>query len=308
MKKFVLFAFILMVNLPVLEAASQEGGLPGYFLYQPVDARSSAMGGAFVGVSDDGSAVYWNPAAISSLKKRELLISNISLFDESSSFAFIGYANPTDKLLFNPGVSYVMLNSGEAVARDENNNPGKTFSDVTQQVSLCNSFILQPKISFGLTLKIIKKDFDGESSLGYGIDVSAYSKASAKFSWGFYLMNVLRPKLTLPATNDVYPLHLRVGFGYRFFENKLLASMDINKTFDYAITYNAGVEYTVYKVMFLRAGYTENQIVGGFGFVHNNVRFDYSFYPHELGISNRISFGLSFGEYEEEKFDNELSK
>jgi hypothetical protein len=39
-------------------------GAEGSFAQQPVGARAAGMAGAFVGVADDASAVYWNPAGI----------------------------------------------------------------------------------------------------------------------------------------------------------------------------------------------------------------------------------------------------
>ena len=40
------------------------GTFDGQFLKIPVGARAKGMGGAFVGVADDPSAVFWNAAGI----------------------------------------------------------------------------------------------------------------------------------------------------------------------------------------------------------------------------------------------------
>ena len=45
----------------------------GNGFYSPtVGTRASAMGGAFIGLADDYSAVYWNPAGITQIKGMEV--------------------------------------------------------------------------------------------------------------------------------------------------------------------------------------------------------------------------------------------
>ena len=44
---------------------SQNGGDPGAFLRRDVGSRAIALGGAFTGVANDASSVYWNPAGLS---------------------------------------------------------------------------------------------------------------------------------------------------------------------------------------------------------------------------------------------------
>ncbi|MFY8189587.1 MAG: hypothetical protein ACOVK9_01375, partial [Bacteroidia bacterium] len=43
---------------------SRTGGSGIQFLKIPNDARSTAMGGAVVGITNDASAMFWNPAGI----------------------------------------------------------------------------------------------------------------------------------------------------------------------------------------------------------------------------------------------------
>ncbi|MBI4669374.1 MAG: hypothetical protein HY747_09385 [Elusimicrobia bacterium] len=40
--------------------------------YHPVGARATAMGGAFTAIADDATAVYWNPAGITQLRRPEI--------------------------------------------------------------------------------------------------------------------------------------------------------------------------------------------------------------------------------------------
>ena len=48
--------------------------------------RAAAMGGAFVAVADDPSAIYWNPAGYSLIDRPEVSVSGIGLIQTSTSF------------------------------------------------------------------------------------------------------------------------------------------------------------------------------------------------------------------------------
>src|SRR5262245_37779768 len=48
------------------------GGEPGGFMQWGAGARSLGMGRAFLAVSDDASATYWNPAAMVQIDHKEL--------------------------------------------------------------------------------------------------------------------------------------------------------------------------------------------------------------------------------------------
>ena len=62
----------LLAGLLAAPAALQAQG------FDPVTTRAAGMGGAFVAVADDASAVYWNPAALASGAFFSLLIDRTS--------------------------------------------------------------------------------------------------------------------------------------------------------------------------------------------------------------------------------------
>ena len=67
MKRFLAALAVLGVLLPGRAAADifeKVGTFDGQFLKIAIGARAAGMGGAFVGVADDASSVFWNAAGI----------------------------------------------------------------------------------------------------------------------------------------------------------------------------------------------------------------------------------------------------
>ena len=55
----------------------RAGTASGTFLRIGLGARATGMGESFVAVANDPSAIYWNPAGLASLQRRELAISHV---------------------------------------------------------------------------------------------------------------------------------------------------------------------------------------------------------------------------------------
>src|ERR671910_2872383 len=66
MRIIAVFAFLLPLYLPLSVHAQTFGG---------IGARAEGMGGAFVAVADDASAVFWNPAGIATGATFDLQVS-----------------------------------------------------------------------------------------------------------------------------------------------------------------------------------------------------------------------------------------
>ena len=67
MRKFILTCMMLLVwgvylAMPADAATEGDAGQAGAFLSYGAGARGIGMGRAFVGLADDATAVYWNPA------------------------------------------------------------------------------------------------------------------------------------------------------------------------------------------------------------------------------------------------------
>ncbi|HEY0283950.1 MAG TPA: hypothetical protein VGC23_01065, partial [Vicinamibacterales bacterium] len=66
MRIIAVFALFLTLTRPVSTQAQSFGG---------VGTRAEGMGGAFVAVADDASAIYWNPAGIATGSTFDLQVS-----------------------------------------------------------------------------------------------------------------------------------------------------------------------------------------------------------------------------------------
>jgi len=65
--------------------------------YTPtVGPRAGAMGGAFIGLADDYSAVYWNPAGITQLKGMEMTVTGHDVVSLTSRDGYVRYYGDTE--------------------------------------------------------------------------------------------------------------------------------------------------------------------------------------------------------------------
>ena len=68
----VVLALAVAINAHA-QTVTKVGTTAGKFLSIPVGARALGMGGAFVAVANDVSAMYWNPAGIAGVYQTEAL-------------------------------------------------------------------------------------------------------------------------------------------------------------------------------------------------------------------------------------------
>ena len=79
-KKLLAAAVLAALAVPRFAGHAFAGGGQGtsafQFLQLGVGARPSAMGETFAGVADDVNSIYWNPAGLAGLERREATLSH----------------------------------------------------------------------------------------------------------------------------------------------------------------------------------------------------------------------------------------
>ena len=141
MKKIVIIALILFINIytsaqSFVSDVSKRGTSAAAFLSIGQGARAAGMGSAFVGVSNDPSSLYWNPAGIAKQEGAAVVVDHTQwIADVKYNFIAATYNLGNMGTL---GLSLTSSDIGEmsVTTIDEPEGTGETYSAQDFAVSL----------------------------------------------------------------------------------------------------------------------------------------------------------------------------
>jgi len=297
---FLIFTFNLC-SQSFKSDVSKRGTTAAPFLSISQSARATSMGSAFVGLSDDPSALFWNPAGLAKLEGVQVM------FDHTMWFADIKYnfLAATYNLgdLGSVGISFTVSDIGEmkVTTIDQPNGTGQTFSASDASFSLAYAIRLTENFSIGFNPKLVTQSIWDMSATAFAIDMGvqyvtpfdgmilamSISNFGTKMSMtgnSNLVLHDLDPVSTgnndkIPAyleTGDwSLPLNFRVGVAYVPFsseQHKLTLALDAAHPNDNYESINVGAEYAYDDFIFLRGGYkslfledSEESFTLGFG-------------------------------------------
>ena len=299
----------------------RAGSAAATFLKIGVGARAAAMGEAFISLSGDASAMYWNPAGMTQLDNLSLYFSHLQYVADIAH----QYVGIVKKLTSSDaiGISIITLNTGEMNVTTEVQpfGTGQTFTFNDLMVGISYARQLTDKFSAGITAKIIREDLATVHLTGFLVDVgtiydtgwmgSRFAVSISNFGaeltasgdiWHFLGNPVPNPEYqTFPA-----PLMFRIGFSMNVLEREgshAIVAFQLDHPNDDAEHFNFGAEYWFQRNIALRAGYKRNGPIGGisagFGLVLPmrvmHLTLDYAFTEFGLlGNLNRFTLNLDF--------------
>jgi len=249
MKKIMLAAMALMLLVSVVgnSWAASVSQATVLFLKIAPGARPSGMGEAFVGLADDATATWWNPAGLGFLQEKQLTMMYAKWLPQFHMsdlyYSYLAYIhNVPDWGTF--GGSIIFLNLGETEYRDENNVPRGTFS--SYEMAAVGSYGSQVTDNFamGVSIKLI---YSHLSDRGQGQELGTGSATAVSVDLGIlYKIHAIRglqfganlsnmgPKVAYidRAQADPLPTNLKMGFAYKIIEteyNRITLTADVNK-------------------------------------------------------------------------------
>jgi len=289
------------------------GTFDGQFLKLQVGARATAMGGAFVAVADDASALFWNAAGIARIDtdKSELSINHAS-WPADLGFDQIGYVFHLKKIPGAIGVQARALTMDPMVETtsfqpDPSVGTGNTFDAGMLAVGVTYARSFTDKFSAGVTANFIHEGLAEFSQQTYAFDLGTlYDVGTLGMKIGMAISNIGSQIQFIDRTARI-PAIFRVGTSANLLQsanNRLIGSFEFSHPPDNSERMNVGAEYTFHNYVFLRGGYNINYdaegVAGGVGFhfpvsVAGQADLDYAYTDMgDLGAAHRFSLKFLF--------------
>ena len=268
-------------------------------------ARPTAMGGAFTGLADDASALYYNPAGTATLDGRQFILGyNNSIIDIQSGF--IGYIHPVGaERKFLVYLNY--LNYGDFIRTDANGEVDGTFSGSDILFAAGYAMKVKEDLQAGGTAKLIYEKIETYSAIGFAADLGLKWKLErSKTEIGLMIQNLGLQASTFVDGGDKesLPLTIRGGFSSHLRGLPLLFAADLIYPTDNDLYFAFGTELLSIKPLYIRLGWSslgsnyktdsdKDDLAGfaaGFGFDYNRMQLSYTITPQaELGTSHRVT-------------------
>jgi hypothetical protein len=162
-----------------MSAQTNVGTTAAPFLKIEAGPRAVAMGGNFVALADDATALFWNPAGAARIFERRLTFGHTEWFADISH-DFFGMVIPWSEGAI--GVSVVALNTGEmeqtTVEEPEGTGILFDFSDLAFGITYARP--LTDRFSVGITGKYINESLFNESASTFAVDLGTLLEVGYK--------------------------------------------------------------------------------------------------------------------------------
>ncbi len=308
MRKLCLIGLVLLLIPGFAWGQAKTGTSGAQFLELGVSARAVGMGNAFLAIADDASAIFYNPAGLSQLSQREIILTHVD-YPADITYDFAGLAYPFHRLGGVWGLGFYFLNSGEMDYTTYFNplSSGQTFTAKDYAISLSYGRLLTERFSIGATVKLIDELYEEERATGWAADIGTmYNTGFRNFRIGMMMCN-FGPDLKF--IREAYPLPISFKFGIaldvvNYGDHKASVDFELGHPNDNLEKFNGGVEYWYRDMLALRfgsqAGYDEGNVGLGAGikvpfYNKTTLRVDYGYHNFgNLTEVHRFTLNLSF--------------
>ncbi len=296
----------LRVVLTLLVAASvsfagdltKVGATSANFLQMEAGARAMALGGAYVGLADDATALIWNPGGIGFHPGVDVAYQQTEMYAGiRHQLLGLTYAlTATDHLGLM--INYVDVGQMEQTTLEEPDGTGLYFDASNLALGLTYNRQLTNRVSFGVSFKFVQERIWLEYAQGFAIDIGTmYNIAEKGVRIGMALTNLgpgikigdaphlhfykekpddypgaPQPESQLVTKEFPLPLAFSLGMAVNVLgpqaisvndEHRLTVSISATDGYDTPFRTNYGLEYSWRELFALRGGYHLNYDTAG---------------------------------------------
>ena len=307
---------VVLASVLLLCAASahaQDGGAGTRSIFTiGAGSRAISMGGSFVALGDDPTALYYNPAALKSNRHFGIMVNHIQLFSgfSDASYDFLGIVYPTLSV-GSVGLGFMTAGTGGIREFDEYSRELGEISYRESQAMLAYAFDvpwnLLGRLTLGSSIKLLHQRVGDYSDTGSGIDIGLLYRTSylKGFTIGANLQDIVGADTKLQEVSEKVDRTMMLGAGYaRRFQNgsvlNLTAQYDIPERADKDLRF--GAEFIFKDLLSVRLGYDSEQITAGLGLAWRGYQVDYGYFSRtDAGSSHPISLSAKLGASIDEK-------
>jgi hypothetical protein len=309
---FILVA-VLGVSAHAGDINSSAGTSAFSFLKINVGARPVGLGGAFTGLANDISSLYYNPAGIATLEGTNYILGYHNYFVDMQS-GFLGYTKRTgEKTTIGGYISY--LNYGSMTETDVAGNVIGDFNGGDFLLALSFARNHSERIQYGASAKFIYEKVHEYSATGLAMDLGVrFSSVRERYTAGLMVQNLGFQLSSLgEGDKESLPLIFRGGAAARPKGLPILFSGDVIVPTDNDIDFAIGGEYYELNPVYFRVGWNSfgsnyradesdeslSGVTFGFGLdlkglgvggILRNAQLSYAYSPAaDLGQSHRIT-------------------
>jgi tetratricopeptide (TPR) repeat protein len=300
---FALIGLCWTANTSLVSAQTlSSSNLQDPFNSAGASARAFSMGSAFVGVADDSSAIYFNPAGLATLKSNDLSLHHL-----------IGLAGISQDILdlslplgngFGLGLTGQFVDYGSFQGRNADGTLTTTTTSMQFAGGVAGGLQLFKGFSIGTGLRATIQQLATNSYDLFNADFGILYEVPQGWRFGASYDNLGTAQVGYSASSL-----LRVGAS-KYFSGKGQMALLVATGYTYEPNVGSqaliGIEASLQSMYFLRVGYQGNlQDTGlnglqgltlGAGIQYSGISLDYAFEAYgDLGSTNRLSLDYRFG-------------
>jgi len=286
---------------------SKAGSAGLQFLKIGVGARETAMGEAVTSIVNDANSVFWNPAGLAYVEKREVVLShNQWLADSKHNAAVIAY--PIGSFVVALNAITLNINEFEETTALQPDGTGRMVQAGDMLLGLSVAKRFTDKLSIGLQVKYVQEKLDNYKLSNVLFDVGTiYYTGFRELRLGFALQH-FGPDMNLVNQDFRTPLLFRVSAADEVFSTEnigLIFAAELVHPTDNVEWINFGMEINLLNYVELRGGYRLDndlsKVSFGIGLRPPSLsdfdfKIDYSYTPSEIIFNDiqRFTIGLAF--------------
>ncbi len=288
MNKYIIIVcvILLLLNMSMYsQKVTKVGTTAAPFLNIDVGARAAAMGGAFVAVTNDATAMYWNPSGIARIPTFEAVFNNARWIADVS-FNYAALVMPLGNIgTFGANATFLTMDDMERTTINQPDGTGELFDAGSYAFGLSYARNITDRFAIGFNFKYINEKIYNSSAIGMAFDVGTiFDTPLYGLKLGMSITNYgtkmqmegrdmqtqkdvdtqvsgNNPTINASLQTEKYdlPLMFRVGLSVDLLKGRsnsnLILSVDANHPNDDVESVNIGGEYIFNQMFSVRGGY-----------------------------------------------------